>query len=111
MARLIEVKDLAARKRALLSQSEVYRQTLALDVQNLQLYAITMQHRLKRLRTIASIVTVAVPLARTLFRSRSLLQAAPAASVAKRGFFRTLLAGWRLYRKYGPIIQTFVPRR
>ncbi len=102
MAGLFKVRDLEARKRALITESEVYRETLKLEVQNLQLYSIRMRRRFSNLAKIAPLLLLVKPIASLFFKQRK--------PVVKRGLFGSLILGWRLYRQFAPVVGTFLNR-
>lgn len=88
-----------ARKAALVAESEVYRQTLTLEVQNLRLYALRAQKRATAFSSSASWLLLAAP----LFRS-----VAGSFFTRRRRFGRTRLITtallfWQMYRRLAPI--------
>ena len=90
------MNELEAKKKALVAESEVYRQTLKLEIQNLRLCAIRAQRKVSLFGVSSSFLMLAAPLAGSLFRSR---RRHPLKRVLKAAF-----VGWRLYRKVGPLI-------
>lgn len=101
MAGIFALKDLEARKRALITESEVYRETLKLEVQNLQLYTIRMQRKLSFFSKAAPLLLLVKPLTNLL---------SPRRKPAKRGLLASLLVGWRLYRQFAPMLGVFLRR-
>ena len=99
MVRLLKVKELEDRKRLLLAQSEMYRQTLTLEITNVKFSTALLKRRLKSKRNIALLVGSAFPIAGFLF----------ARSRAKRavGVLPKVLAGWQLFNKFMPWVKTF----
>lgn len=102
MARILRLKELELRKRTLVAESEVYRQTLRLEARNFNLYALSLRRKLDVLRWLNPLLTVGAPLVGSLFGARR----AP----ARRGWLGMLLRGWRLYRQFGPVLQSFFTR-
>ena len=99
MVRLLKVKELEDRKRFLLAQSEMYRQTMTLEIANVKFSAALAGHKLRSKRNIAMLIGTAVPLAGFLFvRSR-----------AKRvvGVLPHVVAGLKVVGKLMPLIRTF----
>jgi hypothetical protein len=84
------VKDLAARKRALVAESEAYRQTLRYELRDLRLYGVRMRRKFSVVAVVSPLLSVGAPLAGSLFgkRQSKWLRMAKAA-----------LAGWQLYRR------------
>jgi hypothetical protein len=69
MAGIFKVKRLEARRQALLAESELYRQTLKLEVQNLRLCAAGWKHKLTSLSSSNPLFMLA-PLLGMLFQFR-----------------------------------------
>lgn len=102
MAAVPKITDLEARKRALVTESEICRETLKIEVDNLRLYAAGFRNRFEQVRNFGPLLLLAVPLVGFLFGKRA---QAPRASGLKGGI-ATALLGLRLYRKYGPLLRT-----
>lgn len=92
------MKDTEARKRALVAENEVYRQTLTLEIQNLRLYSLRIQRKIALLRLANPLLQAAGSLFGTRFLS-------PGPRRKRRGKWSRLLGaslmGWRLYRQFG----------
>jgi len=97
------MKDLEARKRALAAESEVYRQTLKLEIQNLRLCGIRAKRKFSFFGALNPLLTLGGPLAGAMLGGKG------------RGpLFRCIksaVVGWQLYRKLGPLIEAFFPTR
>jgi len=101
MAGLFYDPELEARKRVLAAHSDIYRQTLKLELHNLRLYSVAMRRKLSILRWVPPLIAVAGPLAALWLGSRR-------AKVERAsGFWAKVLLGWRLYQKYGHLIRRF----
>ena len=98
MARLFKIKELEARKQALVEESELYRQTLRLEIDNLRLHAMWMKRRAGWLT-----LTPLWPLLPTLLKA--FVKKRQRQRSSKWRIISTVLAGWQLYRK----ISRFVP--
>ncbi len=109
MAKVFRISELVGRKRALVAESEVYRQTLTLEIQNLRLYRARAQRKFAFLRLANPILLVAL----SLLGSRSL--GSRIVRKKRRGKWSRLigasLMGWRMYRQFGPTIQGILARR
>jgi len=96
------MNELEAKKKALVAESEVYRQTLKLEIQNLRLCAIRARRKLTLLEAASSLLMPGAPLAAGLLspgrRSPSFMR-----------YLKIAFMGWRLYRKAAPLIGTFFP--
>src|SRR5258706_8238652 len=97
------MNELEAKKKALVAESEVYRETLKLEIQNLRLSAIQARRKASFPGTVSSFFMLAAPLAGSLFSSG---RQRPLSQVLKAAFM-----GWRFYRKVGPLISTLFPTR
>ncbi len=101
--------DLEARKRALVAESEVYRQTLTLEIQNLRLYGVRFQRKF----AVARLANPLILAATSWLASRWVR---PKSTHRKRQgkwsrLFGASLMGWRLYRQFGPVLQSWIFRR
>ena len=101
--------DLEAKKRVLVAESEIYRQTLTLEIQNLRLYGARFERKFAVAR-LANPVFLAIG---SLIGSRWLGRKAKRHK--PRGKWSRLLGaslmGWRLYRQFGPTVQGLISRR
>jgi len=109
--RTFDLKELKARKELLVAESEIRRETLKLEIQNLQLYASGIKQKLGVFRS-----------SRPLFLLSSLagfFLGSPRAQQAARKKRRNRLArlvmgglfGLRLYRRLRPLLSFFLSRR
>lgn len=101
MASILQIKDLKARKRALVAEAEVYRQTLSLEVHNLRLCGVRMRRQVTGW-TSHPLVKLA-PLALGLLRFRRSRR-----SSGLLGAFRAGLLLWQTYRKLAPSLWQMV---
>ncbi len=101
MVRILKVsKELEERKRVLLARSEMYRQTLRLEVANIGYSTALLKRKFNLLRTSSRLLGLAVPLAGLfLFRRR----AKPAH--LGNGFLTKIFSGFKLFRQLGPLLQ------
>src|SRR5437660_1072951 len=102
MAGIFEVGDLQERKRALVRQSEVYRQTLVVEFHNLRLYTERVRRRVDTLKSFNPFLTLAAPLAGGLFRRR--------VGRSKLRFVGKALLAWRLYKQFSPLVRDLMSR-
>jgi hypothetical protein len=110
MAGISKIAELEARKRALVTQSEICRETLKADVQELLLYGTSITKRIDKFRSVGPWFLLAMPLGASLLglitrkshqnhaQPRSKFKAAIAAG----------LMGMRLYRSYAPTLRDLV---
>jgi hypothetical protein len=102
MAKIFQLREVEARKRALIAESEVYRQTLTLEIQNVRLYGV----RLRRKFSIIRLGNPLFALAASIIGSRFLGSGSrrPGRGKWSRVFAASLM-GWRLIRRFGPLVQ------
>ena len=105
------LNQLAARKRALIEESEAQREVLVGELHHLSLSAFAFQRRLKIISTTASILGFVTPVIGSLLRSRFAAHSPPARNRPKRSLLGTVMTGWRLYRRVAPVLQTFITPR
>jgi hypothetical protein len=110
MVRILKVKALEERKRLVLTQSEMYRQTMRLEIANVKYSVALLKRKLKFLKSGVAALGVLVPLAGLLFARR---KAAKGRQPPKEqgGIFAKLLSGVRLFRMLQPILQGFAAGR
>src|SRR3954454_8359637 len=103
MPRLFKVKGFEEKRRALAAESEVYRETLKLEVQNLQIYAMRTQRRFHGVTKASPLLMFLLPLAKSFFMRKRKSQ-----SQSRRGRMLRLMtagyAGWQMYRKFSPML-------
>jgi hypothetical protein len=111
MAGISKIAELEARKRALVTQSEIWRETLKADIENLRLYGSSVRNRFDKILRVGPWLLLALPVAAPLlglFLHRNKKKnGAPEPSKVKGGI-ATALLGFRLYRKYGPMVRNLV---
>lgn len=98
--------DLEAKKRALIAESEVYRQMLTVDVHNLRIYNAHFQRKLKVLRSFRALVFLLPLLAPLGFRFARAGRRETHTRGGWRGLVGTGLFAWRLYRKFNPLLRS-----
>jgi hypothetical protein len=111
MAGVSEIADLEARKRELVRQSELCRQSLQADLHNLAQYGANLRRRVDQVRSFGPWLLLAAPLATPLVgllfkkRGKTANSAAPART---KGIVASALLAYRLYRKYAPLVRSMV---
>ena len=104
------MNSLAARKQALVAESELYRQTLALELQELKASGTRLRKSFSFHRLLKPLILFA-PLAGSLIGLRSFPKAEKPWPSGWRKWCGSALFGWRLYRHAAPMISRFIPRR
>ena len=95
MARILKIKDLEERKKALVEESEVYRETLKLEIQNLRLYSIHVRRKFSSFGPSSPLMLFLMPFAASFFAKRRL---------PKFRFVTGALVGWKLFRKLASVL-------
>lgn len=107
MVRLLKVKELEERKRFLLARSEMYRQTLTLEVANIKFSAALMKRKLKSPKSALIMLGLAVP-AIGFFIGRRRAKA-KAAAAGPAGLLPKMLVGLKLFSRFAPLLKKFGP--
>ena len=105
MAGFIPVKDLEAKRRALVAESEVYRQTLLLEVMNVRLSSVKTRRQFSN--AIQPWLLVVAPLGAIIGIWRN---GGTQVNRARRkgGMLGKILLGYRLYRRFGPVVRPWL---
>jgi hypothetical protein len=94
------VNDLENRKKLLLAEAEVYRQTLKLELQNLRIYGIKTRRKLTSFRAGNPALLIAIPMLTSLLARRHRLRRLGAWS----------FIGWQFVRRLLPLLDSRPPR-
>ena len=94
------MKELEAKRKALAAESEVYRQTLKLELQNLRLCALRARRKFSNLSSASRWLFLAAPLAGSFLTKRR----------PWPRLLATLVMAWQLGRKIPPLIGGFFSR-
>lgn len=97
MPRLFQVDDLEQRKRALVEQSEIYRQTLQFELHNVRLYAEGVTRKVNVVRSFNPLAMLALPVLKSFFQQK--LRKTKLGLLAKGFMF------WRMYRQFSPMLR------
>src|ERR1044071_4068730 len=89
------MNELEAKKRALVAESEVYRETLKLELHNVQLYVARTRQKLRSFGKPNPLLMLAAPLAGALFRK-------PRGAWLRRGAMAFL--GWQVSNRVMPLL-------
>lgn len=110
------MSELEARKRALVTESELNREALEAELENLRQYGAGFFQKIDRVRSFGPWLILAAPLAIPLIRLfTNRKPAAPPRSSGMKGGLAKILLGVRLYRHYAPMVRSvasqFIARR
>lgn len=95
-------EQLEARKRALVAESEAYRETLRLDLAQLQLQVAGLRRRLQLVAIVPAALGL-LPMIIRLIRPKASQQKS---SSGLGKFLTAALAGWRLARRFAPLLSS-----
>ena len=90
MFRILKIKDLEERKKALVQESEVYRETLKLEFENLRLHTLQAQRRFSAFGSLNPLLMLVAPLAWKLGGKRAF---------PKMRFLGTALFAWKMFKR------------
>lgn len=105
-----QVNSLASRKQALVAESELYRQTLATEIQNLRLSVARMRRKFRFIRLLIPML-VLIPLAVSLRGLGSNTGPEKPPSRGWRKWWGAAMLGWRLYQRTAPVVGHLLSRR
>ena len=94
MGRIFKIRDLEARKRAVLEQSDLYRQSLRFEIDNLRLHATSIRRKATWLT-----LTPLWPLVPQLLNAFVKKKRSNSNTNTKFRWLSAALAGWQLYQK------------
>ena len=95
--------ELEARRKALAQESDVYRESLKLQLQNLQLYGAHLRQRFNFLRPSNPLMMLIGPLIGGLIQSRR--------KSSRMGVFATLLFAWKMFGRIRSLLPALFARR
>ncbi len=101
MGRNLTMRELRARKRRLVAESDIYRQTLRLEVHNLRVYQAGVRRKLSYFRALSPVLMMAAGLLRAPLGRRG-VQRRPRSWL--RLATRSLMS-MRMYRQVLPLLQ------
>jgi hypothetical protein len=113
MGRISKIDELRARKEALIRESEICRQTLEGEIQDLKAYTEGVVRKIDRVRQIAPwfmfAAPVAIPLIGLLVGKKIKTRPLAKTPQSSRKLAKALVA-LRLFGKYGPLLRSFAAR-
>jgi hypothetical protein len=106
MAQIFGLAEIKERKAALVAESEVYRQMLRLEVQNIRLYKVRMQRSFALMRLANPLFL----LAGSIVGSRLFGRKARLGRRSRWSLLSVGLVAWRIFRNYGPLLQALAAK-
>jgi hypothetical protein len=97
------MNDLQARKKALAVESDVYRELLKFEIQNLRIYSLKAKQRFYSFNVLDSFLKFALPAAGGFFSKQRGFSWKRIAGVT--------LAGWQTYSRVRPLMQGLFGRK
>jgi hypothetical protein len=115
MGGISEIASLQARKRTLVNESEICRENLKAEIQNLALYGASLRKRVDKVRSVGPWLLLGLPIAAPLVslfsknRTKRPGQSSDSAPHSKmKGGLATALLALKMYRKYAPLARSLV---
>jgi Tfp pilus assembly protein PilN len=110
MVRILKVKELEERKQHLLTQSEMYRQTLTLEIANIKFSTALLKRKLRTPKVILTALGLTALPAAGFFFGRSSIKPKKKQQREQEGLLPKLMIGWNLFRRFAPLVQKFRQR-
>jgi hypothetical protein len=105
MVRILKVKELDDRKKALLARSEMHRQTMKLEIANVRFSLALMKKKLKVVRAGSMVAGALLPVVGGLFWARKRTQEKEKTKARpKGGLLPKLFSGLKLLRQVSPLM-------
>lgn len=92
------MSKLAAKKKMLVAESEVYRQLLRLEIQTFRVYGKRTRRRLSSISTYLPLVMSGIPIISGLFRKKR------GGRFPLKRLGSLFLLGWKAYRQFAPFL-------
>jgi hypothetical protein len=108
MVRILKVKELEERRKLLLTKSEMYRQTMKLEIANVRFSAALMKKKLKVVRAGSAIVGSLLPLVGGLLWARKRSKEKQRSS---NGFVPRIFSGLHILRQLSPLLAGIAAQR
>jgi|SRR5579859_61101 len=102
MVRILKVKELEERKKYLLVRSEIYRQTLKLEIANAEYSAALVKKRFQTYRRYGRLIAAVVPLAALLLARKPL---------RRKDLLSHALSGFRFFNRIASFLREIRSRR
>jgi len=106
MVRILKVKDLQEQKLAILERSEMYRQTLTADVEEIQSSALALKRKFGLFGISSLLLKLAVPLT-----GMFLFRKPPVTEKPRMGFVPKVMLGIRLFRQAWSVLRGIRSRK
>jgi hypothetical protein len=99
------MSELEKRKRLLIAECEVYRETLKLELQTYKIYGLCAKKRLKSFNTYAPLLLTGLPLVRALFAGRKAMARGQKKLSGLKGLGTVVFMGLQLYQRFAPLLR------
>ena len=110
MAGISKIDELQQRKLALIAESDLHRQRLRYETTLLRAHCSRVSRTLSLAGSLGKIMSF-LPLFAPLVGLRRGRQVEPKPAPGWRRWLGTVLAGWRVYNRFGPTVQNLVKRQ
>ena len=111
MVRILKVKEFEDRKKLLLAQSQMYRETIRLEVANVKFSLALFKRKFGFAKSAFRVLGVAAPVIGLLLGLRGFRRAEAPKFREKPSLFSRIIAGARMLRQLRPLLGLFLERR
>jgi hypothetical protein len=111
MVRILKVKELEDRKKLLVAQSQMYRETIRLEVANVKFSLALMKRKLGFAKSAVGVLGVAAPVIGLLLGLRGFRKGEMRKFPGKQSLFSRIMAGAHMLRQFRPLLRLFFERR
>ena len=111
MVRILKVKELEDRKRLLLAQSQMYRETIHLEVANVKFSLALLKRRLGWAKSAVGALGLAAPVIGLLLGLRGFRKSEAPRIKGRQSLFSRIMAGAHMLRQFRPLLRLFFERK
>ena len=111
MVRIFKVNELDDQKKLLVARSQMYRETIRLEVANVKFSLALMKRKLGFARSAVGVLGVAAPVIGLLLGLRGFRKGETPKLPGKPSLFSRIMAGAQMLRQFRPLLRLFFERR
>ena len=111
MVRILRVKELEIRKRALVIESELHRRTMLLEIDNIRVSVALRKRKYDHVKSAAGIIGIAAPVAGLLFALRRSHKNDAPGGKGSNGLISKLVLGAQMLGRLKPLWRGFMEGR
>jgi hypothetical protein len=111
MVRIFKVNELDDQKKLLVARSQMYRETIRLEVANVKFSLALMKRKLGFARSAVGVLGVAAPVIGLLLGLRGFRKGETPKLPGRQSLFSRIMAGAQMLRQFRPLLRLFFERR